>query len=127
MRLPAGEGDGIVQQAVHHAGEHRFVGIRHQPDGAAVGVDGDAARRGPRQESVARQPQHAARIHRGAAQVVAAGRDLGQVHDLVDDLEQIAAALMDQPGIFADLRRAHACRPGSSSGRKSPEWRSAAS
>ena len=31
------------------------------------------------------------------AQVIAASRDLGEVHDLVDDLEQVLPALMHQP------------------------------
>ena len=64
------------------------------------------------QEHVAGQPQHAAHIHGHAAKVVAARRDFGEVHDLVDDLEQVAAALMHQAGIFADLRRGQIVRQG---------------
>ena len=100
-----GEGHGIVEKAVNHGGQHGLVGVRHKPHRTFVGIDGDAARLGARREDVARQPQHAADIHRHAAKVIAAGRDLGEVHDLVDDLEQVVAALMHQAGIFADLCR----------------------
>ena len=36
-------------------------------------------------------------------ELVAAGRDLGEIHDLVDDLQKVGPALADQAGIFADL------------------------
>ena len=99
----AGEGDGIVHQRMQHGAEHGFIGLGQQPDRAARGVDGDTAGFGAGQQRIARQPQDAAGIHRRLAQIVAAGRDLGQVHDLADHLEQVGAALMHQARILTNL------------------------
>ncbi len=47
MRPPLVKVTALSRQAVHHDGEHGFVGVHHQADRAAVGIDGDVARRRP--------------------------------------------------------------------------------
>ena len=79
-----------------HGGESGLVGIDQKPDRAAIRIDGDLLVGGLGLEGALGQPHERTCIQPGKAQFIAAGGNLGQVENLIDQPEQVLSALVNQ-------------------------------